>query len=272
MSVADKIFSLFSENSSPKESDWVNSKIAADIEKLPSAFVAAPRFISKNQVDVSVLFEGAKGRTWTLDKLVRVFFLLKIDNSSKDKYTSVIESLFETAEVNEAVALYSSLPFLPYPGYWKFKATEAVRSNIGPVFDALAFGNPYPAEHFSDLEWNQLVLKCIFNDKPIHLIEGLDRRTNRELANSISDFAHERWAAGRTVPAQVWRLVSKFTDEQITNDLQKLFLSVDVSDNYAAALVSHESSFEKAKELLNLYPELSAKVQKGELTWEVLEV
>lgn len=272
MSVADKFFTLISENSSPKESEWVNSKITGDIQKLPSAFVATPRFISKNNIDVSSLYTAAKPKVWPLEKLVRAFFLLRIDNTIKENYIAAVESLFETAEVNEAVALYAALPFLPYAEHWNFRATEAVRSNIGPVFDALAFDNPYPAEHFSELAWNQLVLKCIFNDKPIHLIEGLDKRANRELANSISDFAHERWAAGRTVPAQVWRLVSKFTDEKITNDLQKLFLSDNTADNYAAALVSYESSFEKAKELLNLYPGLSAAVQKGELTWQVLEV
>ena len=149
------------------------------------------------------------------------------------------------------------------------RATEAVRSNIGDVFNSFAFANPYPAAYFTESAWNQLVLKCIFNDKPIHLIQGIDERANQDLANMLSDFAHERWAAGRSVPAQVWRLVVNFTNERIFEDMEKLFLSNDTNNKIAATLVCSDSLI--GNDLLLKYPlnnQESLLLKQG---WKILE-
>ena len=151
--------------------------------------------------------------------------------------------------MNELVALYRALPVIKSPEIWLNRATDAVRSNMGPVFDAIAFGNPYPLQHFSELAWNQLVLKCIFNDKPIHLIEGLDERANQALADTLADFAHERWAAGRRVPSQVWRLIRNFQTDTKEQDLAKLAKSEDPNDQKAAELISNNSPLEAWKVL-----------------------
>jgi hypothetical protein len=142
--------------------------------------------------------------------------------------------------MQEAVALTRSLPYLPNPSTYLLRATDAVRSNMGPVFDAIAFGNTYPKDYFSEAAWNQLVLKCIFNDKAIHLIIGLDERSNQDLANTLSDFAHERWAADRRVPSQVWRLVPRFMNETLQADIEKLAQSENSRDVLAASLVKQE--------------------------------
>lgn len=234
--MGDVFLGLIKQNSSDKEIEWVNSRInTAPV----SLFVSAHRFFSKKQVLVNVLFEEQgivlmSDIYWPLDRLVRAYALQKLSNEE-------INLLFDTSELNEAVALYSSLPFLANSQHWLFRATDAVRSNIGNVFDALAFQNPFPAKYFSELQWNQLVLKCIFNDKGIHQIWGVNERSNEALAKSISDFAHERWAAGRNVPAQVWRLVSGFVNEQILADLENLWSNGREEDKIAVALVAVES-------------------------------
>jgi hypothetical protein len=143
---------------------------------------------------------------------------------------------------------------LKTPEIWLQRATDAVLSNMGPVFDAIAFGNPYPQTYFSELAWNQLVLKCIFNDKPIHLINGLDERANQALADTLADFAHERWAAGRRVPSQVWRLLLNFKTESIEEDLAKLSKSEDVNDRKAAELIQNNSPLEAWRELEQAEP------------------
>jgi hypothetical protein len=142
--------------------------------------------------------------------------------------------------MQEAVALTRSLPYLPNPSSFLLRATDAVRSNMGPVFDAIAFGNTYPKDYFNEAAWNQLVLKCIFNDKAIHQIIGLDERANQALADTLSDFAHERWSAGRRVPSQVWRLVPRFMNESLRSDIEKLALSKNPRDVVAASLVKQE--------------------------------
>jgi hypothetical protein len=209
------------------ELSWLAEQKTLSGKALALAFVKVPRFISKK------IIERGEFSSWTLDQLVRLDILMQLDAAN-------IDSLFETAEMQEAVALTRSLPFLPNPSTYLLRATDAVRSNMGPVFDAIAFGNTYPKDYFSEAAWNQLVLKCIFNDKAIHLIIGLDERSNQDLANTLSDFAHERWAAERRVPSQVWRLVPRFMNETLQADIEKLAQSENSRDVLAASLVKQE--------------------------------
>jgi hypothetical protein len=268
MSFSVQLFKKIKEYATPKEISWIEAKTNGNIQALQTAFVATPRFVSKTIINSTETINDVSISDWTLDRLVRVYLLTTLDVSDKHIYTKTINSLFETAENNEAVALISALPFLAFPDYWLLRATDAVRSNIGLIFDAIAFQNPYPMQNFSELAWNQLVLKCIFNDKPIHRIQGLNVRANQALANSISSLAHERWAAGRTIPAQAWRLVSNFINEAIFEDICTLFTSQNSNDTIAAALVCKETNFLALKEELKKHIELDKQI----LTWNTLEV
>ncbi|GAA5222242.1 hypothetical protein GCM10025777_28730 [Membranihabitans marinus] len=251
---------------------WINHQIS----KNPLlGFVATPRHVSKNrQVDASIPIDNTdyliQTQGWTLDRLVRIYFLFHLNSDDGVKYRQSIQQLFETAEINEAVAIVSGLALLPYAQELKFYGTEAVRSNIGQVFDAFAFNNPYAAMYFSEAEWNQLILKTIFNQKPIHLITGLKERNNETLAISISDFAHERWAAGRTVPAQVWRLVTDFLNSQIWEDIRFLANSNSVSDQKAAYLVCQQSQDKKATDFLQNHTKFQS-FKNTLVHWEQLE-
>ena len=212
---------------SEAESNWLAEQKNLSGKALALAFVKAPRFISKTNIKRDV-FAG-----WTLDQLVRVDLLISLDQANLD-------ILFETAEMQEAVALTRALPYFSNPETFLLRATDAVRSNMGPVFDAIAFGNTFPKNYFSEAAWNQLVLKCIFNDKAIHQIIGLDERSNQDLANTLSDFAHERWSAGRRVPSQVWRLIPKFMNPALWEDVTHLANSENPRDVLAASLVKQE--------------------------------
>ena len=276
-------------NANEKELQWLDSQNIKDNKALQKTFVLTPRFISKKEVEIviknpivpkpkygtpkltvanrntgSIESERRPNQIWTLDRVVRVLLLTNVQNKSEEDYYQTIETLFETAEINEAVALYTALPYLKYPEKWLYRATEAIRSNMGPVFDALAFQNHYPAKYFSESAWNQLVLKCIFNDKPINLIKGLDERTNQNLANILSDFAHERWAAHRSIPPQVWRLVSKFITPTILEDISKLFDSENIQNQQAAVLVCKETDNQEAKDLL--------VIKQGGLAFDIIQL
>lgn len=270
MNVKDNLFEIIKANASQKELNWIETKATGSLQSLQTAFVATPRFVSKTAINTSVTLSGIDFQTWTLDKLVRAYFLVCLNDSEKETYTKTLNTLFETAENNEAVALISSLALLENPETWLLRATDAVRSNIGVVFDSIAFENPYPKLYFSELAWNQLVLKCIFNDKPIHKIQGLHERANKELAISISNLAHERWAAGRTIPPQAWRLVVKYLGESIFEDIKRLFDSESQDNQIAAALVCKYSEFGAAKSELKKHIELEEKAKN--LSWSALEV
>lgn len=277
--IKDSIWDILALNISASEADWLQQKALSSPMDIMTAFVSAPRFLPKKiiSVDDSGKFSlnaeipGFSVDGWSLVRLARVWLLTQLDPSDKEEYVKNIETLFDTAEMNELVALYSALPVLSYPDQWLFRATDAVRSNMGFVFDAIALHNPYPEKHFSELAWNQLVLKTIFNDKPIHFIEGLENRANEKLAITLSDFAHERWAAGRSVPAQVWRLAGKFMNPALLTDMQHLFDSEREEDRKAAALACNASSLPAANYLLAKYIDLEKSVKSGAITWADLE-
>jgi len=277
--IKDSIWDILALNISASEADWLQQKALSSPMDIMTAFVSAPRFLPKKIISVddsgkfalNAEIPGFSVDGWSLVRLARVWLLTQLDPSDKEEYVKNIETLFDTAEMNELVALYSALPVLSYPDQWLFRATDAVRSNMGFVFDAIALHNPYPEKHFSELAWNQLVLKTIFNDKPIHFIEGLENRANEKLAITLSDFAHERWAAGRSVPAQVWRLAGKFMNPALLTDMQHLFDSEREEDRKAAALACNASSLPAANYLLAKYIDLEKSVKFGAITWADLE-
>jgi len=278
--INQKLREIIDRNTSVAEADWLTQKGASGAMELMTGFVASPRFLSKKIVDVSaenafdlnLEIPGFSVNGWSLVRLSRVWLLMQLDSSDKESYVKNIETLFDTAEMNELVALYSALPVLSYPDQWLFRATDAVRSNMGFVFDAIALHNPYPEQYFSESAWNQLVLKTIFNDKPVHFIQGLENRMNENLALTLSDFAHERWAAGRSVAPEVWRLVSKFMNDILVSDMLHLLESGQLLNQQAAAIACYESGYEPAKQLISKYPDLEKSVSAGELSWENLEI
>lgn len=81
----------------------------------------------------------------------------------------------------------------------------ALRGNDTDLIEA-ALG-PYAARHLDDDGYRQAVLKCVFCGIPLDRVAGLAERADRELARMLADFAHERVAAGRDVPADIWPVV-----------------------------------------------------------------
>jgi hypothetical protein len=180
-------------------------------------FTALPRFTGKAVIDVpdDMAFALERNRTgfvvegWTFDRLARVWWLLQLPIDDQAAYVKTITELFRAAEMNELVALYSALPVLAYPDAWRFQATEGIRNNIADVQSAIMLHNPYPADQFDEAAWNQLILKAFFTDKDVTQIVGLTERKNARLAQTLADYAAERRAAGRSLPAHIEELMAK---------------------------------------------------------------
>ncbi|MFM9591065.1 EboA domain-containing protein [Streptomyces scabiei] len=85
---------------------------------------------------------------------------------------------------------------------------EALRGNDSSLVEA-ALG-PYGAARLPDAEYRQAVLKCLFQEIPLARTATPAARADAELARMLADFAHERVAAGREVPADVWPVVGAF--------------------------------------------------------------
>ena len=77
---------------------------------------------------------------------------------------------------------------------------DALRTN-DPRLVAAALGTY--AARLDPAAWRQAVLKCLFVGVPLRLVAGLDRPngSDDELRRMVADYAAERRAAGREVPA-----------------------------------------------------------------------
>jgi len=274
---------LLQNQDQPKAWEWLQKRQEIQ-EKDPSTqqfvltFTAIPRFTGKHLLqpgtipakELQSLVPGLFVYNWTLDRLARVWWLLFLPSDDKSLYLQQIENLFNAAEMNELAALYSALPLLAYPDEWIARTAEGIRSNIGPVQEAIMVQNPYPAKWLPEPAWNQLVMKAIFTDKPLQTIQGLRERANQALANIITDFAHERQAAGRTVNLLQWQLLENFINDANFQDITRLWHSAYNVEKEAAALVCYHSQYQPAKALLATAPELLSDINQGNISWDTI--
>jgi len=222
LSITDLIYSWLERNIDRTGLNWLDEKRSqiaqgAAVKVFFTAFSAVPRYIGKKslQLTPSELQAAAQARTgwfpadWSADRAARILLVLALPQDNESKYLQTLEQVFTAADIGELVALYQALPLLPYPEQLKLRAAEGVRSNMTDVFNAVALQNPYPAEYFDNLAWNQMILKALFVGSPLHLIQGLDRRANPELTAMLVDYANERQAANRSVSSELWELVKK---------------------------------------------------------------
>lgn len=281
MNTVQKLLYYFLEKSVSQEAlAWLEQKRMQIANGAPerlffTAFSAVPRYLGKNYLQLTSqdlaaaedLVPGWFPGDWTVDQAGRTILVLALPHDRTEDYLRSLDKVFSTADMRELIALYQSLPLLPHPELHRQRAAEGIRSNMSNVFHAIALRNPYPAAYLDNMAWNQMVLKALFIESPIHLIYGLDQRANPELAKMLVNYAHERWAAKRPVSPELWRLVGKFADSTIIADLAKVLANGDNIEQKAAALACSESPLPEAQVLLSHYPKLQSAIHQSELTW-----
>lgn len=138
---------------------------------------------------------------WTLVDLMRAVLLLSsVEQRASEEGEALVHELFTKGDNAERQAVLRCLPLLPDAERLVPLAIEACRSNVEPVFEAIACENPFPARWFAEHNFNQMVLKAVFIGISLSRVVGLGERRNPELARMAQDYAQERRAAGRPVP------------------------------------------------------------------------
>ncbi|KQR69627.1 EboA domain-containing protein [Pedobacter sp. Leaf176] len=263
--INELLSNIIKDNTDETAFKWLLKAASADeISKLGQAFVMLPRKTGKTTLRISELQKLRAEEVgigyvtdWRIDRLARVWLLSVHSFADAEKSHRLIEQLFLAPEMNEAEALYSALPFLAKPETWVKRCAEGIRSNIGSVLESIMENNPYPSKYLNEAAWNQLVLKAFFTEKNISKINGLDERANKQLALTLSDYARERYAAGRQVNPQLWRLAGPFIDGQIFDAIKIGLNNHDRLEHEAIALAISESDYEPAKAYISQIPELS---------------
>ncbi len=216
---------------------------AGDRRALYTAFTRTPQVIPRQDLRLNtaeaatagLVVAGFDPRDWSLDQAARAWLLLAAPADDSTAYTALLDPLFRAADIRELIALCQSLPLLPYPAAHLARAQEAVRSNMSSVFGAVALRNPYPAAHFDEPAWNQMILKALFIGAPLTHVSGLDARANPRLTRMLVAYARERRVAHRPVPAALWHASSPHLDECDLDMVRSALASSDADERDAAA-------------------------------------
>lgn len=281
--MTEPLAAILSATASPQALQWLRETLdqqrkAFHQRRFYYSFSGATRHFSKEAVKVSpdqaaeldAAMPGFTMQTWTEDQLARTLLLLLLAGQTADRYQETLSALVAHADMRESAALFAAFPLLPEPAFLLPLAREALRTNIVGVFDAIALRNPFPARHFDENGWNQMVLKCFFLQRPTHLVTGLDSRANASLAVALSNYAHERWVAHRSVSPDLWRSCAPFITPGLAADLERVAKSGASGDREAAALVAASSDSPLLDALrVRLAPEIK-EAREGRLTWITL--
>ena len=205
--------------------------------------------------------------SWTVDQAGRIRLLLAAA-SDAETFVRRLDQLCATADVDELVAFYRGLPLYPDAPRHRLRAAEGVRTNMRVVFEAVAHGNPYPAEQLSEDAWNQMVLKALFVGSTLDPIVGLDQRANPALARMLGDYAHERWSAGRPVSPELWRCVGPFATGYLLADLERVLASGTPPERAGAVLALRRAKDPEAGRLLDRHAALRDAVAARGTDWK----
>jgi len=196
--------------------DWFRGSLAAGglagtTARFRAAFAGAGRRLGGSMPDLSP-DEMARLREaglvaperWPIDQFARAALLLRaMETLPADRHAGFAREVYLRGDYREQAAVLQALMLLPDAGRFAAMAVDACRTNVRDVFEAIACENRYPAAHFADANFNQLVLKAFFIGVPVARIAGLEDRKTAELRRMAADYASERRAAARSVPADL---------------------------------------------------------------------
>jgi hypothetical protein len=281
MHVSKDIYEILSSCAEQEAMAWLSDRIAKieDSRTTRDLFMGYSLLASKFSADQSMesspkvsdaitLFSAHKA---SLLEVSRIYLLVKVLEIDFGHFSPQVNRIIEVADTAELETFLKYLVLLPDAQRFKNTAVEALRTNIATIFDAITLNNLYPAKYFNDQQWNQMYLKAAFMERDLSLIQAVDERANKDLSRIISDYAHERWAASRNIDPMFWRPVTKFIDDALLLDMERLLSSDNEIENRAGGLCCFYSQNDRALKLLSQYPKLEKQVASKEITWNTLK-
>jgi hypothetical protein len=144
---------------------------------------------------------------WTVDDAGRVR-LLQAAGAALDRpaLAALLDRLYAHGDAAERRGVLRAVGLLPLADEGLPLLRDALRSNdVRLVAAAVAGGY---AARLPAADFDQAVLKCLFVGVPLAGVATLAERAGPRLARMVADFARERVAAGRDVPADAWLVLA----------------------------------------------------------------
>jgi hypothetical protein len=227
---ADTVRAALAAELAPDARAWLDdatARIRSDPGALAALLPAAGRHVGRGPLPA----DAAELAGWTVDDAARTLLLAALPLAD-DALAAEVATAYRHGDAAERRGILRALPLLELGDRGLPVVREALRTSDDRLI-AAALG-PYAARHLEASMWRQAVLKCVFNGIPLASVAGLDDRADAELARMLADYAHERVAAGRDVPTDVWPVIDRFEGALEASGLLDELRS-DVPDRRAAA-------------------------------------
>jgi hypothetical protein len=189
----------------PEGLDWLreaSATVAGDPSAIRSRFPMVGRKVGREPLDA--VADPADVHAWTIDDAARTLLLRAMGEAAEGE----LAELYRYGDAAERRGVLRALPYLDLGDRGLSLVEDAIRTNDTRLI-AAALG-PYATEHLPDAAYDQAVLKCVFVGVPITGIDGVPERVTPDGARMLGAFVHERVAAGRDVPAEVWTVIDRY--------------------------------------------------------------
>ncbi|HET6549770.1 MAG TPA: EboA domain-containing protein, partial [Solirubrobacter sp.] len=189
----------------PEGLEWLretSAAVAADATALRSRFPMVGRKVGREPLDPGA--DPADVHAWMIDDAARTLLLV----AAGDGAEAELAELYRYGDAAERRGILRALPYLDVNDRGIYLVDDAIRTNDTRLI-AAALG-PYATEHLPDAAYDQAVLKCVFVGVPITGLDGIPERVTPDGARMLGAFVHERVAAGRDVPAEVWTVIDRY--------------------------------------------------------------
>jgi len=219
----DKLYALVIAATAPSGRAWLDAAIAdtGDAaepgETLLRLFPAARRQLGAGRLttpeqEIATADGMVRLGAWSPGGAGRIILLL--DAVQRGGGSELVTTVYRAGDESERSSITRALSLLGSGFELKPLALQAGRTNSSVMFAALALDNPFPSAHYTDHEFNQLVLKSLFIGLPLEPVVGLAARINANLSRMCEDYFDERTAAGRPVPSDIWLALAPYASER----------------------------------------------------------
>ncbi|WP_248800232.1 EboA domain-containing protein [Pseudomonas sp. MWU13-2105] len=146
---------------------------------------------------------------WSKIQLARALLLAQVlAQQPGTGQLPLLRQLFLWGDDQEKIATLKALDWLDSRGLCVELALQAGRTSNSQVFAALALDTPYPARHYNERAFHQLVLKALGMGLDIRRLVGLKQRHSVILNQLALDLLDEQLAAERTVSAGLTQVIA----------------------------------------------------------------
>jgi hypothetical protein len=205
----EELWQGLEDRTTPEGLAWLREAadaVEADPSEVRTRLPAAGRMVGREPLDPDDDPEDV--HAWTIDDAARALLLVALG----ERAAGELDDLYRYGDTAERRAILRALPLLPVGDGALGLVDTAIRSNDTRLI-AAALG-PYATEHLDDAAYDQAVLKCVFCEVPIAPLDGLPQRARPETARMLAAFTHERIAAGRSLPDEVWDVIDRYPPEE----------------------------------------------------------